>query len=44
MKFDGWRAQLHKGGDEVAIFTRRGNDYSKRFPANCDRWELIGMR
>jgi bifunctional non-homologous end joining protein LigD len=33
VKFDGWRAQLHKAGDEVAIFTRRGNDYTKRFPA-----------
>lgn len=31
VKFDGWRAQLHKSGDDVAIFTRRGNDYTKRF-------------
>ena len=33
VKFDGWRAQLHKAGDEVAIFTRQGHDYTKRFPA-----------
>ena len=33
VKFDGWRAQLHKTGDEVAIFTRKGHDYTKRFPA-----------
>ncbi len=32
-KSDGWRAQLHKAGDDVAIFTRRGNDYTDRFPS-----------
>ena len=31
VKFDGWRAQLHKAGDEVAIFTRYGHDYTMRF-------------
>jgi bifunctional non-homologous end joining protein LigD len=36
VKFDGFRAQLHKNGDDVAIFTRRGNDYTKRFPAIRD--------
>ena len=36
VKFDGWRAQLHKAGDEVAIFTRKGHDYTKRFPAIRD--------
>jgi bifunctional non-homologous end joining protein LigD len=36
VKFDGFRAQLHKAGDEVAIFTRRGNDYTRRFPAIRD--------
>ena len=36
VKFDGWRAQLHKAGDEVAIFTRKGNDYTARFPAIRD--------
>ena len=33
VNFDGWRAQLHKAGDEVAIYTRKGHDYTKRFPA-----------
>ena len=32
VKFDGWRAQLHKSGDEVVIFTRNGHDYTRRFP------------
>jgi len=32
VKFDGWRAQLHKAGDEVAIFTRKGSDQTRRFP------------
>jgi bifunctional non-homologous end joining protein LigD len=36
VKFDGWRAQLHKAGDEVAIFTRKGNDYTRRFPSIRD--------
>ena len=36
VKFDGLRAQLHKAGDEVAIFTRKGHDYTKRFPAIRD--------
>jgi bifunctional non-homologous end joining protein LigD len=31
VKFDGWRAQLHKAGDEVTIYTRKGHDYTKRF-------------
>ncbi len=33
VKFDGWRAQLHKAGEQVVIFTRHGNDYTKRFPS-----------
>lgn len=36
VKFDGWRAQLHKTGEEVVIFTRKGNDYTKFFPAIRD--------
>lgn len=36
VKFDGWRAQLHKAGGEVAIFTRKGSDYTGRFPAIRD--------
>jgi bifunctional non-homologous end joining protein LigD len=36
VKFDGWRAQLHKHGDDVAIFSRNGHDYTRRFPAIRD--------
>ena len=31
MKFDGWRAQLHFAGDDVIVFTRNGNDVTRRF-------------
>jgi ATP-dependent DNA ligase len=30
VKFDGWRAQLHVGGDGFTLFTKNGADYSKR--------------
>ena len=36
VKFDGWRAQLHKFGDEVVIFTRDGHDFTGRFPTIRD--------
>jgi bifunctional non-homologous end joining protein LigD len=36
VKFDGWRAQLHKHGDEVTIFSRNGHDYTRRYPAIRD--------
>jgi bifunctional non-homologous end joining protein LigD len=32
VKFDGWRVQLHKHGDHVDIFSRKGNDLTSRFP------------
>ncbi len=31
VKFDGWRAQLHKTGDDVVIFSRNGHDLTRRF-------------
>ena len=31
VKHDGWRAQLHKAGDDVIVFTRNGNDATSRF-------------
>lgn len=31
-KYDGMRAQIHKKGDEVKIFTRRLEDVTKQFP------------
>jgi ATP-dependent DNA ligase len=32
VKFDGWRAQLHKDGDAVAVYSRNGRDMTRRFP------------
>jgi bifunctional non-homologous end joining protein LigD len=31
IKFDGWRAQLHKRGERVVIFSRNGCDFTQRF-------------
>ena len=31
LKHDGWRAQLHKAGDDVVVFPRNGNDATSRF-------------
>jgi bifunctional non-homologous end joining protein LigD len=44
VKFDGWRAQLHKLGDEVVIFTRTGVDYTARFPAIRDSMLSLPVR
>jgi bifunctional non-homologous end joining protein LigD len=31
IKFDGYRVQLHVVNDDTKVFTRRGNDWTKRF-------------
>src|SRR5882757_2084135 len=31
IKFDGYRVQLHIANDDIKFFTRRGNDWTKRF-------------
>ena len=31
VKFDGYRVQLHFVNDDIKVFTRRGNDWTKRF-------------
>ena len=31
IKFDGYRVQLHIANDDVKVFTRRGNDWTRRF-------------
>ena len=31
IKFDGYRVQLHMANDDIKVFTRRGNDWTKRF-------------
>jgi hypothetical protein len=33
VKFDGWRVQLHKSNRGAAIYTKNGNDFTRRFPA-----------
>lgn len=36
IKFDGFRIQLHKSGDEVRLFSRNGKDFTDRFPSIRD--------
>lgn len=31
IKFDGYRVRLHMANDDIKVFTRRGNDWTKRF-------------
>jgi bifunctional non-homologous end joining protein LigD len=31
VKFDGYRCQLHKHGDDVVLFSRNGKDFTKRY-------------
>ena len=33
VKFDGFRIQIHKAGDQVCLFSRNGKDFTERFPA-----------
>jgi bifunctional non-homologous end joining protein LigD len=33
VKFDGFRIQLHKWGEEVRLFSRNGKDFTERFPS-----------
>lgn len=44
VKFDGWRVQLHKNQRGVAIYTKRGHDYTKRFPALAGMLATISVR
>jgi len=32
VKFDGYRFQIHKVGDAIALYTRNGADWTERFP------------
>jgi bifunctional non-homologous end joining protein LigD len=36
VKFDGYRCQLHKAGDDVVIFSRNGRDFTNRLPGIRD--------
>ena len=31
IKFDGYRVRLHTANDDIKVFTRRGNDWTRRF-------------
>jgi bifunctional non-homologous end joining protein LigD len=41
IKFDGYRVQLHIANEGVQVFTRRGNDWTKRFKRVADAAFLI---
>jgi len=41
IKFDGYRVQIHLANEAVTIFTRRGNDWTKRFKKVAhDAWRI----
>src|SRR6187399_3151555 len=41
IKFDGYRVQLHLVNEAVTVFTRRGNDWTKRFKkVAADAWHI----
>jgi bifunctional non-homologous end joining protein LigD len=41
IKFDGYRVQLHIHNDSIKVFTRRGNDWTRRFGKIADDAFLI---
>src|SRR6266481_1775825 len=41
IKFDGYRVQLHIANDDIKLFTRRGNDWTKRFKRIASEAYLI---
>jgi len=41
IKFDGYRLQLHKRENDTRLYTRRGNNWTKRFPSLVEAaWHL----
>jgi bifunctional non-homologous end joining protein LigD len=44
IKFDGYRNQLHLINDDIRVFTRRGNDWTKRFRKVAADAYLINAR
>ena len=44
IKFDGYRVQLHIVNEGARVFTRRGNDWTKRFKKIADDAFLINAR
>jgi bifunctional non-homologous end joining protein LigD len=43
IKFDGYRIQLHLANESVKVFTRRGNDWTRRFKKIADDAFLISV-
>jgi bifunctional non-homologous end joining protein LigD len=41
IKFDGYRVQLHIANDDIKVFTRHGNDWTKRFKKIAADADLI---
>jgi bifunctional non-homologous end joining protein LigD len=44
IKFDGYRVQVHLVNGAVKVFTRRGNDWTRRFKKVADDAFLINAR
>jgi hypothetical protein len=41
IKFDGYRVQVHLANNDIRVFTRRGNDWTKRFRKIADdAWHI----
>lgn len=41
IKFDGYRVQVHLANEEVKVYTRRGNDWTRRFKKIADdAWHI----
>ena len=43
IKFDGYRILARIDGDDVRLFTRRGNDWSERMPALVEAVRALGL-
>ena len=43
IKFDGYRVLARIDGDDVRLFTRRGNDWSERMPALVEAVRALGL-
>jgi bifunctional non-homologous end joining protein LigD len=43
IKFDGYRVLARIAGDDVRLFTRRGNDWSERMPALVEAVRQLGL-
>ena len=43
IKFDGYRMLARVDGDDVRLFTRRGNDWSERMPALVEAVRALGL-